>query len=573
MEETFILRREPLLAQHQETPSSLINHLYIGHFLARWGARMWEFSVGLYMINIWPDSLLYAAIYGAVESASIALFGSIIGRWVDKLCYVKVLQLWLVTQNLSFVVAGATVVALLLNSSLKLTNFSAFILMVLTINICGGIGVLSTLAGTILIERELLVISEGQPPEFLTKMNSVTRRIDLTCKLLAPVVTGFIISFVSLKASAITLALWNTVSVWVEYWLFTSVYKGIPALGQSSQRRMARLLESDQERSNPTLEGDRLLPVTDGSSELVDRKCSKKLYEKISEIPYIAAWRVYLQQEVVLPGLALALLFFTVLSFGTLMTATLEWEGIPAYVIGLARGISALIGIAATIVYPLLQSHISSIRTGLWSIWSQDLVPESDRLIVGGVQNSLQSLMDLLAYVMGIILSDPGLHSSTASMYTVCENTSFTSIVVTDEIPITCLSFGTLMTATLKWEGIPAYVIGIARGISVVIGIAATAVYPVLQSHISTIRTGLWSIWSQDLVSESDRLIVGGVQSSLQSLMGLLAYVMGIIISDPRDFWKLTSISSSSHISCIPLLYPRIPCTKAPLPLRPSIVG
>ncbi|KAH1068555.1 hypothetical protein GYH30_006218 [Glycine max] len=416
---------------------------------------MWEFSVGLYMINIWPDSLLYAAIYGAVESASIALFGSIIGRWVDKLCYVKVLQLWLVTQNLSFVVAGATVVALLLNSSLKLTNFSAFILMVLTINICGGIGVLSTLAGTILIEREwLLVISEGQPPEFLTKMNSVTRRIDLTCKLLAPVVTGFIISFVSLKASAITLALWNTVSVWVEYWLFTSVYKGIPALGQSSQRRMARLLESDQERSNPTLEGDSLLPVTDGSSELVDRKCSKKLYEKISEIPYIAAWRVYLQQEVVLPGLALALLFFTVLSFGTLMTATLEWEGIPAYVIGLARGISALIGIAATIVYPLLQSHISSIRTGLWSIWSQwtcllpciaaiwiqngflssyilmgsvaisrlglwmfdlsvlqqmqDLVPESDRLIVGGVQNSLQSLMDLLAYVMGIILSDPG---------------------------------------------------------------------------------------------------------------------------------------------------------------------
>ena len=51
---------------------------------------MWEFSVGLYMVNIWPDSLLYAAIYGAVESASIALFGPIIGRWVDKLSYVKV---------------------------------------------------------------------------------------------------------------------------------------------------------------------------------------------------------------------------------------------------------------------------------------------------------------------------------------------------------------------------------------------------------------------------------------------------------------------------------------------------
>ena len=53
------------------------------------------------------------------------------------------------------------------------------------------------------------------------------------------------------------------------------------------------------------------------------------------------------------------------------------------------------------------------------------------------------------------------------------------------------------MTATLEWEGIPEYIIGISRGISVVIGIAATVVYPVLQSRISTIRTGLWSIWSQ----------------------------------------------------------------------------
>ncbi|KHN44845.1 Solute carrier family 40 member 2 [Glycine soja] len=134
-------------------------------------------------------------------------------------------------------------------------------------------------------------------------MNSVTRRIDLTCKLLAPVVTGFIISFVSLKASALTLALWNTVSVWVEYWLFTSVYKGIPALGLSSQRRMERPSQSDQQRNNQTLEEDSLLSGTDGGSELADRKCSKKLSEKISEIP---------------------------VCFGTLMIATLEWEGIPA---------------------------------------------------------------------------------------------------------------------------------------------------------------------------------------------------------------------------------------------------
>ncbi|XP_020236846.1 solute carrier family 40 member 1 [Cajanus cajan] len=463
MEENVKLTVPPFTAQ-QEKPFFLITYLYIGHFLARWGARMWEFSVGLYMINIWQESLLYAAIYGAVESASIAVFGPIIGRWVDKLSCVKVLQLWLLTQNLSFVIAGASVVALLVHSSLKFTHFSVFILLVLIINVCGGIGVLSTLAGTILIEREwLLVISEDQPPELLTKMNSVTRRIDLTCKLLAPVVTGFIISFVSLKASAITLAVWNTVSVWVEYWLFTSVYNGIPALAQSSQRRMARLSQCDLQMNNKTLEEDSLLPVTDDSSKLEDSKCSRKTSEKILELPYVAAWRVYLQQEVALPGLALALLFFTVLSFGTLMTATLEWEGIPAYVIGIARGISAVVGIVATVLYPVLHSQISTIRTGLWSIWSQWTC--------------------LLPCVAAIWIKNGFLSSS------------------------------------------------------------------ILMGSVAISRLGLWMFdlsvlqQMQDFVSESDRLIVGGVQSSLQSLMDLLAYVMGIIISDPRDFWKLTLLS------------------------------
>lgn len=64
-------------------------------------------------------------------------------------------------------------------------------------------------------------------------------------------------------------------------------------------------------------------------------------------------------------------LAFTFDSYGTLMTAFLEWKGIPAFVIGIARGISAAVGISATFVYPVAHSHISSVRTGLWSIWIQ----------------------------------------------------------------------------------------------------------------------------------------------------------------------------------------------------------
>ncbi|XP_073311577.1 solute carrier family 40 member 1-like isoform X1 [Primulina huaijiensis] len=458
-------------------PSSLLIYLYVGHFLARWGARMWEFSVGLYMINVWPDSLLLAAVYGAVESASTALFGPLLGQWVDKLSYIQVLHLWLLSQNLSFMVAGGGVLAILVYTGSMSLNFTAFISLVVLINIFGAVGVLSTLAGTILIEREwVVVISEGQSPDVLTKMNSIIRRIDLVCKLFAPVVSGFIISFVSLTASALTMALWNVLSVLLQYWLLISVYKGMPALKEISERKVSRSLVRE---------------VDEVDFEQPESSTRGTIIDSFSNTPYIRAWKVYIQQEVALPGLALALLYFTVLrlstflitkgslffvlvsfltykqnganSFGSLMTATLEWEGIPTYVIGLARGISATVGIAATFLYPELQSHISTLRTGLWSIWSQWTC--------------------LLLCVASVFISN---------------------------------------------KTVAAYM---------------------LMSGVAASRLGLWMFdlsviqQMQDHVAEMDRCVVGGVQNSLQSILDLMTYAMGIIISNPQDFWKLIMIS------------------------------
>ncbi|CAI0424028.1 unnamed protein product [Linum tenue] len=441
--------------------TSLLRNLYIAQFLARWDARMWEFCVGLYMINLWPRSLVLAAVYGAVESASTALLGPTIGEWVQRLTYVQVLRLWLVAQNLSFMVAGGTVVALFLFPTLKSTNFTAFVSLVALANASGAVGSLSTLAGTILIEREwVVVISEGHPPDVLTKTNSTIRRIDLTCKLLAPVVSGFIISFVSLKASAITLSCWNIAAVGLEYLLFMSVYKGIPALGESNHKKR-------DSRFSP--------PRDDPHGAGFDSKGrGAKVCEWLYSLHFISSWRVYLKQSTVLPGVALALLFFTVISFGTLMTATLEWEGIPAYVIGIGRGVSATIGISATSVYPIMQSQLSTLRTGLWSVWYQwaCLV-----VCVGGIW----------------------VHSQKPSAY-------------------------------------------------------------MLMAGVATSRLGLWMFdlsvvqQMQDRVAESDRCIVGGVQNSLQSALDLLGYVMGIIISDPKDFWKLSLISFAA-VTMAALLY------------------
>jgi iron-regulated transporter 1 len=156
------------------------------------------------------------------------------------------------------------------------------------------------------------VISEGHPPETLTKMNSILRRIDLICQLFGPVLSGFLISFVSLTASAVALAIWNAISIWVEYWLFISVYNGIPALGESSEKRISRLspVEVVEESTLTSQERESLLSHDGGNSALTVNIWESKI---IQWIPCLDAWRVYFQQDVVLPGLALALLYFTVL--------------------------------------------------------------------------------------------------------------------------------------------------------------------------------------------------------------------------------------------------------------------
>nr|WRQ72733.1 ferroportin transporter IREG2 [Leucocroton havanensis] len=443
------MTKEPLLGETSSSPSSnpissSLRLLYVAHFLARWDARLWEFSVGLYMIALWPNSLLLPAVYGAMESASISFFGSFIGQWVQKLPYHQALRIWLLTQNFAFITAGCTVYSLIMFPSL---SSSTFVLLLMLTNISGAIGVLSTLAGTILIEREwAVVISEAHPETSLESINSTLRRIDLTCKLLAPVASGFIISFVSIKASALALAIWNSVAVWIEYWLFTYVFKNIPALCETGRRK------SDPDEQSSLIKTDPEEPISLISENILPK-----------DVPFIGAWRLYLQQDVVLPGVALALLYFTVLSFGTLMTSKLEWEGIPAFVIGIARGISATIGIAATVVYPIMHSYILTLRSGLWSVW--------------------------------------------------CQWACLLGCVVSIWVPNGLLS---------------AYL---------------------LMAGVATSRLGLWMFdlsviqQMQDHVPESDRCIVGGVQNSLQSTMELLSYLMGIIVSNPEDFWKLNLVS------------------------------
>ncbi|CAK9204730.1 unnamed protein product [Sphagnum troendelagicum] len=438
----------------------LVRCLYGSHFLSRWGDRMWEFAVSLLMLHVWPNSLLLVAVYGLVEAASVAAFGVVIGELVDKFPRLKVVQIALGVQNGSIVVAAVATVVLLLHPGAVLGGFGAFVTLVILVNTFGAIGALSGLAMDVVVERDWVVVIAEQAPGSLTHINSMMRRIDLSCKLLAPVAVGFLMSYASMLASAVLIAVWNVSSVGLEYGLLYIVYTAVPILRQKSPSRNTKLESPDAEELAINLEAKEIEMHSTAQEAQVQTEVgnlstdeSITLEGTLQHLPFIKGWLTYMRQEAMLAGLALALLYFTVLSFGSFMTAVLDWRGVPPYVLGLARAVAALVGILATVVYPSVHARLQTVRTGVWSIWlqcsllsicvastwvqsprvasimliagvaasrlglwmfdlsvtqlMQESVPEAERGVVGGVQKSLQSLMDMLTYVVGLVISNP----------------------------------------------------------------------------------------------------------------------------------------------------------------------
>jgi iron-regulated transporter 1 len=176
------------------------------------------------------------------------------------------------------------------------------------------------------------VIAE-QAPGSLTHINSVMRRIDLSCKLLAPVAVGFLMSYASMLASAVLIAVWNVSSVGLEYGLLYIVYTAVPILQQKSPSRNTKLESPDAEELAINLEAKEIEMHSTAQEAQVQTELEGFYSEEVGllpmakaetdesitlegtlqHLPIIKGWLTYMRQEVMLAGLALALLYFTVL--------------------------------------------------------------------------------------------------------------------------------------------------------------------------------------------------------------------------------------------------------------------
>jgi len=324
--------------------------VYCAHALSTWGDNMWWFAGGCYMLELHKESLRLTATYGLVIAASVILFGASIGRWIDKTRRLTAAKTFLTIQN-----SAVSICALLLAGFISYkSEIDEANLSLVTGAVSVGAIILASIArlassGTnIIIQKDWIVVIAGDDTDLLAKMNSILRTIELTTYMLAPAAAGQLFTFFGFGFTGVFIAGWNIVSVCLEYILLAMIYKKYPALAKKRNKH------SESESQEPAL-GDES-DTNEENGENGDTNALREAYE---------GWKTYMNHPVMKAGVGLACLFMTVLGFDNITYGYCLMQGVPHAALGVLVGISALVGVAGSLTYPVLRRRVGIERTGL----------------------------------------------------------------------------------------------------------------------------------------------------------------------------------------------------------------
>lgn len=446
--------------------------------------------------------------------------------------------------------------------------------------------------------------------------NSILRRIDLCCKILAPILVGQIMTYISKVAGVLFLAGWNVVSVFGEYFLLWKVFQAVSALSQKvfdttrhddneedgssvdlsteeprgSRERLDWMENEDPGRGQTGTEA--LVPaVSTRPSSQRARKPSIFARFKKRILTFKTGWHIYFRQSVARPGLALASLYFTVISFGAITTGYAYTQCLSESLLSIVRGVGSLFGVFATFIYPRLRNAVGVVRCGLFSMSFQFsclllcvaavfapgspffLLAENYRQVplpvckptynraptsITACMNQEPSNTSLTALRpsnlpdMARNISSAYLNSTVRPTSTLMKSSSFSVLNVTTLSPKTTL----ISPSKTTMLSLSSSISPSNRNCSSSTTALPTSSYNIsyisiglLLAGIVTSRLGLWlsdltiSQLFQEAVPEQERGIVAGMQSSFNSILSLIMFFLVIALPKPETFGLLALMS------------------------------
>lgn len=474
-----------------------LNHarhiLYLSHFFNQFSESTWQFCLVLCLAAYSNyESLFLVTLYGLVSYAAVCVAGPRVGSFLDTtlLSRLVVAQRLICMENCAVLAATAMCYRLLVvattNSSsssggIPTSESSESIVLLVGIYVFGACAAILDSGFLVAMERDWIVVMsqeasnhhvveqetrEDEETQWLSDTNVAMRQIDLSCKVGAPAVAGFVVAWFDgsssssnesstehvydIRGAVLLVGGINSLALIVESICVAKVYSDVPRLGQpsSSLRLPAEPLPDTALSGSTNSNGDEL------SEQVI-----QKLQEDNSHswwfqlLPY--SFQVYFgQQPICWAGFSLSLLYLNVvLTFGGIMTAYLVWRGMGMGAIGFWRGVSSAAGLSGTVVYHVMASRVGLVDVGMMSVvfqflclsacyaslfvkndsvsfamliagvcfsraglWVFDIavtqlmqqhIPAPIRGLVGGVQQSLNAFFTLGAFSLGLFLSDP----------------------------------------------------------------------------------------------------------------------------------------------------------------------
>lgn len=577
--------------------------VYISHFLSAWGDRMWQFGIGLFLVELAPDSLQLVAIYGFASGVATLLLSTALGDWVDKTPRLKAARVSLVAQNICVALCAVVVFVVYTYLDEIREEWADEMLLKLCFGVIILLGIfadLGSVASTIVIERDWVVELCQHDTNLLSTMTSTLRSIDLTTKLVAPIVTGQVIYFLDLGYGGVFVAGWNIVSLFAEYIMVKMVYDQIPSLANEKFKT-----QPDNDDETTRLIGNEHTPEYEKSFNnevVIDVSCKSHEFDKrsfmksdhvksfdvnkqngglvpngtskqnggpsdnekhldmeeelkkesslpsccyttfYSFIVLHKGWQTFMKYDVAFAGMGLATLYMTVLGFDNITVGYSYSQGISESLLGILMAVGSVFGIAGTFAYPVFRKRIGLKATGLLG--------------------SVLQICCLSACVVSVFLSG----SPFDLLHRLNEDNNASSAAAINGSDLTTFYPSSTFNPTTNFENISTTSIPVTSENASVF--AVTALYENTTSAASTddepesylsigvflggLIVARFGLWMFDLsvtqlflqtVKERERGLVSGVQNSLNQLMDMLKALMVILAPYPEEFGLLTFIS------------------------------
>jgi iron-regulated transporter 1 len=288
-----------------------------------------------------------------VRALASILFSSSVGRWVDHSPDRLKTLLCTISINRTAVISASALWYFIVEPkndsharALAASEGSAALLRGAIFTLILALGILEGLSASgnmLSMERDWVVTAAspvGQPYD-LTHLNSSMRRIDLICKLIAPILISVIVSATNIKIGVLVVGCMSAGSWAVEFWCARRVWL-----------------------RNPRLRALKAVDVSASASAAAPEPGARNLLSRTAHglRRYADDFRKYFTSTVWIPSLSLAFLHISALTYSATFITYLLAVGFSLDLITVARAAGSVVEISSTVVTPVGVSYLGKAK-------------------------------------------------------------------------------------------------------------------------------------------------------------------------------------------------------------------